>query len=65
MGFSFDPVSPFLSDTALFLHTLPSRTQQQDLRAVTPVWYNTTMAIFNDDEAHKAWNCERFCLEAR
>lgn len=23
---------------------------------LVPEWYNTTMAIFNDQEAHKAWN---------
>ncbi len=23
---------------------------------VTPLWYNVTMGIFGDEEAHKAWN---------
>ncbi len=28
----------------------------QDFHLVAPVWYNITMGIFDDDEAHKAWS---------
>ncbi|GAX78872.1 hypothetical protein CEUSTIGMA_g6311.t1 [Chlamydomonas eustigma] len=34
----------------------PTMLSVEDLRSLASVWYTVTMGIFNDDEAHKAWN---------
>ncbi|GFH15987.1 uncharacterized protein HaLaN_12328, partial [Haematococcus lacustris] len=34
----------------------PTFISVRDFRKLAPVWYNTTMDIFKDETAHKAWN---------
>lgn len=35
---------------------VPRHSALQDFRVVAPVWYNITMGIFDDEEAHSAWS---------
>ncbi|KAG2489813.1 hypothetical protein HYH03_011762 [Edaphochlamys debaryana] len=34
----------------------PTFVSREEFKTLVPVWYNTTLEIFEDDEAHKAWN---------
>jgi len=50
------PVSDVELATVPRIGNSPTFISVKDMRVLAPLWYNTTMQIFQDDTAHKAWN---------